>query len=1300
MASKTTVDKAEKPKAPARKRAVAAKPEPALGNGSAVKQQNIATATFEVPAEAFTVEAYDDPGPKRPRYTFAKIADVLSIPDLIELQKASFKWFINDGLREAFDSISPIKDFTGNLVLEFGEHSLGEPKYTVEECRERDMTYSAPLRVRVRLITAESGEIKGIPDQEIFMGDFPLMTDKGTFMINGAERVIVSQLVRSPGVYLLQDSDTNNRPTYNATIIPNRGAWIEFETDNGTKNDETEGTIGVRIDKNRKIYATTFIRALSKPDLGFNWDNDEAILALFDGSPLIANCLEKDKDIKTKEDALKEIYKKLRPGEPENAENAEKLLESLFFDEKRYDLAGVGRYKLSGKLEREYPAAGLRIPPIDKKALTREDMIAVIRRLIKVATKQVNKDDIDHLGNRRIRSVGELLQNQFRVGLLRLERVVRERMTVQDIETVTPQALINIRPVVAAIKEFFGSSQLSQFMDQTNSLAELTHKRRLSALGPGGLSRERAGFEVRDVHHSHYGRICPIETPEGPNIGLIGSLATYARVNRFGFIETPYRQVTNGIVSNDLKYLTADREDEYIIAQANTPIDEKGKITASAVVARYAEEYVEEPPARVQLMDVSPKQIVSVATALIPFLEHDDANRALMGANMQRQAVPLLRPQAPIVGTGMEYRAAKDSGGCVLAREAGEVIGVDAKAITLRHDTDGLEHAYDLLKFTRSNAGTCINQKPIVEIGDKVMRGQILADGPSSEQGELALGQNVLVAFMPWEGYNYEDAILISERMVKDDRFTSIHIEEYECEARDTKLGPEEITRDIPNVGEDSLKDLDENGIVRIGAEVRPEDILVGKVTPKGETELTAEERLLRAIFGEKSREVRDTSLKVPHGEKGKIIDVKRFSRENGDELSPGVNHLVRVYVAQKRKILQGDKMAGRHGNKGVIAKVLPEEDMPYLEDGTPVDIVLNPLGVPSRMNLGQIMETHLGWAASMLGLRVATPVFDGAHAEDIAEWLQDAGLPADGKTWLRDGRTGDRFGRPITVGYIYMLKLAHLVDDKIHARSTGPYSMITQQPLGGKAQFGGQRFGEMEVWALEAYGAAYTLQELLTVKSDDVVGRVKTYEAIVKGENVLEPGVPESFKVLIKELQSLALDVKVLTEQREEIEIKIQDDDVSDRAQEIGLLMGDDQPMQSQTALAEREAERERLAAAASAAAGIETPEAGTVEVVDEEAEEEEDVDDSAPLVTPSSKRGGGDDEDIVPVTPLGGLRATMTEDGELIVDEVVDEDVPVVADEEEEDQGYVLEEEDEDYLEESEEDEGPVVHSTDDDF
>ncbi|MBV8155220.1 MAG: DNA-directed RNA polymerase subunit beta, partial [Candidatus Eremiobacteraeota bacterium] len=1016
-----------------------------------------------MPTGAFTVEQPPDPGAKRSRHTFAKIPHVLEVPNLIELQKASFEWFKTEGLAEAFASISPIKDFTGNLILEFGEHSLGEPKYTIEECRERDMTYSAPLRVRVRLITAESGEIKGIPDQEIFMGDFPLMTDKGTFMINGAERVIVSQLVRSPGVYYSQDVDTNARPTFNATIIPNRGAWIEFETDNGTKNDETEGTIGVRIDKNRKIYVSTFIRALSRPDLGLNWETDDAILALFDGSPLVRNSIEKDKDIKTREDALKEIYKKLRPGEPENAENAEKLLESLFFDEKRYDLAGVGRYKLNGKFHYrienpdpelrseqpnvvvdEYADAGLEMPPIETKCLTRADMIAVIRRLVKVATGVVPKDDIDHLGNRRVRSVGELLQNQFRVGLLRLERVVRERMTVQDIETVTPQALINIRPVVAAIKEFFGSSQLSQFMDQTNSLAELTHKRRLSALGPGGLSRERAGFEVRDVHHSHYGRICPIETPEGPNIGLIGSLATYARVNKFGFIETPYRVVRDSNVTDEIVYLTADREDEYIIAQANTPVDPQGGgIQAESVVCRYAEEYIEEPAARVQLMDVSPKQIVSVATALIPFLEHDDANRALMGANMQRQAVPLLRPDAPVVGTGMEYRAAKDSGSLVVADEGGAVTAVDAKAIMVRND-EGVEKPYELLKFVRSNAGTCINQRPIVSLGDKIVAGQVLADGPSSDEGELALGQNVLVAFMPWEGYNYEDAILISERMVKEDRFTSIHIEEYECEARDTKLGPEEITRDIPNVGEDALKDLDERGIIRIGAEVRPEDILVGKVTPKGETELTAEERLLRAIFGEKSREVRDTSLKVPHGEKGKIIDVKVFSRENGDELSPGVNHLVRVYVAQKRKILQGDKMAGRHGNKGVIAKVLPEEDMPYLEDGTPVDIVLNPLGVPSRMNLGQIMETHLGWAARMLGMSVATPVFDGAHAEDISEWLQDAGLPSDGKTWLRDGRSGERFSRPITVGLIYMLKLAHLVDDKIHARSTGPYSMIT----------------------------------------------------------------------------------------------------------------------------------------------------------------------------------------------------------------------------------------------------------------
>jgi DNA-directed RNA polymerase subunit beta len=1231
------------------------------GNGAS----KIMPSTFPMPTGAFTVEQRPDPGPKRERYSFGSIPHVLEVPNLIELQKASFDWFKTEGLAEAFSSISPIKDFTGNLILEFGEHSLGEPKYSIEECRERDMTYSAPLRVRVRLITAESGEIKGIPDQEIFMGDFPLMTDKGTFMINGAERVIVSQLVRSPGVYYSQDVDTNSRPTFNATIIPNRGAWIEFETDNGTKNDETEGTIGVRIDKNRKIYVSTFVRALSRPDLGLDWETDEAIMRLFDDSPLVRNSIEKDKDIKTREDALKEIYKKLRPGEPENAENAEKLLESLFFDEKRYDLAGVGRYKLNAKFHYrianrdvdarvdqpyvvidEYADAGLEMPPITGKCLTRADMIAVIRRLIKVATGVVPKDDIDHLGNRRVRSVGELLQNQFRVGLLRLERVVRERMTVQDIETVTPQALINIRPVVAAIKEFFGSSQLSQFMDQTNSLAELTHKRRLSALGPGGLSRERAGFEVRDVHHSHYGRICPIETPEGPNIGLIGSLATYGRVNRFGFIETPYRVVRDGIVTDEIVYLTADREDEYIIAQANTPVDStSGKITSDSVVCRYAEEYIEEPAQRVQLMDVSPKQIVSVATALIPFLEHDDANRALMGANMQRQAVPLLRPDAPIVGTGMEYRAAKDSGSLLVAEEAGTVTSVDAKGVAVRNG-DGVERTYELLKFVRSNAGTCINQRPIVAVGDEVVSGQVIVDGPSSDQGELALGQNVLVAFMPWEGYNYEDAILISERMVKEDRFTSIHIEEYECEARDTKLGPEEITRDIPNVGEDALKDLDERGIIRIGAEVRPEDILVGKVTPKGETELTAEERLLRAIFGEKSREVRDTSLKVPHGEKGKIIDVKVFSRENGDELSPGVNHLVRVYVAQKRKILQGDKMAGRHGNKGVIAKVLPEHDMPYMEDGSPVDIVLNPLGVPSRMNLGQIMETHLGWAAQMLGLSVATPVFDGAHAEDIAEWLQDAGLPSDGKTWLRDGRSGERFSRPITVGLIYMLKLAHLVDDKIHARSTGPYSMITQQPLGGKAQFGGQRFGEMEVWALEAYGAAYTLQELLTVKSDDVVGRVKTYEAIVKGENVMEPGVPESFKVLIKELQSLALDVKVLTENREEVEIKSPEDEMGEsERREFGLLMGDEQPLVSHTIVATREAVAEAV------------PE-------EPEEEEEEEIDDSKPL----------DATAVIPPPPPVARAA------EIEPEEIFEAEEAAPEEEIEGAQGYELEEEDED--------------------
>src|SRR5580698_1817587 len=1164
------------------------------GNGAS----RVMPSTFPMPTGAFTVEQRPDPGPKRDRYSFGSIPHVLEVPNLIELQKASFDWFKTEGLAEAFASISPIKDFTGNLILEFGEHSLGEPKYSIEECRERDMTYSAPLRVRVRLITAESGEIKGIPDQEIFMGDFPLMTDKGTFMINGAERVIVSQLVRSPGVYYSQDVDTNSRPTFNATIIPNRGAWIEFETDNGTKNDETEGTIGVRIDKNRKIYVSTFVRALSRPDLGLDWEGDEAILQLFNDSPLVRNSIEKDKDIKTREDALKEIYKKLRPGEPENAENAEKLLESLFFDEKRYDLAGVGRYKLNGKfhyrienrdaddrVERpyvvidEYADAGLEMPEMSAKCLTRADMIAVIRRLIKVATGIVPKDDIDHLGNRRVRSVGELLQNQFRVGLLRLERVVRERMTVQDIETVTPQALINIRPVVAAIKEFFGSSQLSQFMDQTNSLAELTHKRRLSALGPGGLSRERAGFEVRDVHHSHYGRICPIETPEGPNIGLIGSLATYARVNRYGFIETPYRVVRDGFVTDEIEYLTADREDEFIIAQANTPVDEKShRITADQVVCRYAEEYVTEPPAKVQLMDVSPKQIVSVATALIPFLEHDDANRALMGANMQKQAVPLLVAESPIVGTGMEGHAARNSGEMVLARKAGIVVGVgwpepadndrsvekilsgqdSGIGILVRPDDGGPDQWYGVHKFVRSNQGTCLSQRITVRSGARIDVGDVLADGPSTDTGELALGRNLLVAFMPWEGYNFEDAILISESVVREDKFTSIHIEEFEIEARDTKLGAEEITRDLPNINEESLKNLNERGIIYVGAEVHPGDILVGKITPKGESELSAEERLLRAIFGEKAREVRDSSLRVPHGERGIVVDVKVFSRESNHELPPGVNELVRVYVAQKRKIALGDKMAGRHGNKGVVARIMPIEDMPYLPDGTPVEIVLNPLGVPSRMNLGQVLETHLGYAAHALGLKVASPVFDGASEELIESELARAGLPSTGKERLRDGRTGEFFDREVTVGYIYMLKLHHLVEDKIHARSTGPYSLVTQQPLGGKAQFGGQRFGEMEVWALEAYGASHILQEILTVKSDDIVGRVKAYEAIVKGENTLEAGIPESFRVLVKELEGLALGVEIQSD--DEHQILLGEEDIPDIPLDLGIHLERDE--------------------------------------------------------------------------------------------------------------------------------------------
>ncbi|MEW6046622.1 MAG: DNA-directed RNA polymerase subunit beta, partial [Bacillota bacterium] len=1123
---------------------------------------------------------------RRERLNFGKIREVLELPNLIELQRRSYEWFMTEGLAETFRDISPIQDFTGNLVLEFLGHSFRDPKYSVEECKERDATYSAPLSVRVRLIKKDTGEVK---EQEVYMGEFPLMTDKGTFIINGAERVVVSQLVRSPGVYYSQERDTSGRLIFQASVIPNRGAWLEFETD-------AQNVIWVRIDRTRKLPATVLIRAA-----GYG-SNTQLLEVLGDSEPVRATL---DRDTTDREsEALIEIYKRLRPGEPPTEESARTLFESLFYDPKRYDLAEVGRYKLNKKLRLagrivqarlEQPVAdpqtgeiiaeaGARVtrdlaerieqagvreviveskagplkvvsngqPPVDRRVLTPEDLVAIVNYMSTLMLGAGQVDDIDHLGNRRLKTVGELLQNQFRVGLARMERVIRERMTIQGSEDiVTPQLLINIRPVVAAIKEFFGSSQLSQFMDQTNPLAELTHKRRMSALGPGGLSRERAGFEVRDVHHSHYGRMCPIETPEGPNIGLIGSLTTYARVNEFGFIETPYRRVKNGVVTDEVVYLTADEEDIYVIAQAAEPLDEQGHFLNPRVSARYMDEIRLVSPEQVDFMDVSPKQIVSVATALIPFLENDDASRALMGSNMQRQAVPLIRTEAPLVGTGIEYRAAVDSGAVVTARRPGLVTYADAREIRIKTE-DGSEDRYALLKFQRSNQGTCINQKPIVEAGQHVEAGQVIADGPSTDRGELALGRNVLVAFMPWEGYNFEDAVLISEKLVREDVFTSIHIEEYECQARDTKLGPEEITRDIPNVGEDMLKNLDENGIIRIGAEVRPGDILVGKVTPKGETELTAEERLLRAIFGEKAREVRDTSLRVPHGEGGVVVDVKRFRRDEGDELAPGVSEMVRVYVAQKRKISVGDKMAGRHGNKGVIARILPEEDMPFLTDGTPVEIVLNPLGVPSRMNIGQVLETHLGWAAKALGLHMATPVFDGATEREVIETLKKAGLPEDGKTVLRDGRTGQPFDNPVTVGYIYMLKLAHLVDDKIHARSTGPYSLVTQQPLGGKAQFGGQRFGEMEVWALEAYGAAHTLQELLTVKSDDVLGRVRTYEAIVKGENVPEPGVPESFKVLIKELQSLGLDVKVLSEESQEIEIREEDEDLPLR--ELGI--------------------------------------------------------------------------------------------------------------------------------------------------
>ena len=1155
------------------------------------------------------------------------------MPHLLDIQRNSYDWFMKEGLQEIFHDISPIQGFTGNLVLSFEGFSLGKPKYDIDECKERDATYSAPLRVNVRLVNNDTGEVK---EQEVFMGDFPLMTETGTFIINGAERVIVSQLVRSPGAYYGENIDPTGKRLYNATVIPNRGAWIEFETD---LND----VISVRLDRNRKLPATVLIRALG-------YGTNDAIMSLFDNDERIRNTIDRDNTV-TKEEALVEIYKRQRPGDPPTVDNAKQLLEQLLFDPKRYDLATVGRYKLTKKLgwKRRLLGKQLAEPLVDKetgevlvpadvtieasmveditieqennifgedehaivyikdknnnrikmicsrtlpynhRTITINDIIASISYLLNLMDGHGHKDDIDHLGNRRIRSVGELLQNQFRIGLSRMERVIRERMNTQDNDVITPQALVNIRPVVAAIKEFFGSSQLSQFMDQNNPLSELTHKRRLSALGPGGLSRERAGFEVRDVHNSHYGRMCPIETPEGPNIGLIGSLATYARINEFGFMETPYRKVdkVNKQVTTDVRYLTADEEDDLVIAQANEPLDENNWFKAQRVTARVHEETMLVDADSVDYMDVSPKQIVSIATAMIPFLENDDANRALMGANMQRQAVPLFRTQAPLVGTGMEYKAACDSGVMVLAKRAGEVVRVTADLIEVRADETGEIDHYKLQKYLRSNQGTCMNQVPIVYKGDHVETKEPIADGPATDHGELALGYNVIVAYMPWEGYNYEDAILLSEKLVKEDIYTSIHIEEYECDARDTKLGPEEITQDIPNVAEDALRDLDADGIIRIGAEVRAGDILVGKVTPKGETELTAEERLLRAIFGEKAREVRDTSLRVPHGEAGRIVDVKIFNRAKNDELPPGVNQLVRVYIAQKRKISVGDKMAGRHGNKGVVSRVMREEDMPFLPDGTPVNIVLNPLGVPSRMNIGQVLETHLGMAVRELGMQIkagdptvesrlraigydfdkngmpkpdvagihiATPVFDGAKGNEVFETLKASGFSDNGKTILYDGRTGEPFENPVTVGCVYMLKLHHLVDDKIHARSTGPYSLVTQQPLGGKAQFGGQRFGEMEVWALEAYGAAYTLQEILTVKSDDVVGRVKTYEAIVKGENIPEPGVPESFKVLIKELQSIGLDIKVLSEDAQEIMINDIEDDINETARELDM--------------------------------------------------------------------------------------------------------------------------------------------------
>ena len=1159
---------------------------------------------------------------KASRKDFAKVGDYIEMPNLIKVQKDSYDWFVEEGLGEVLKDISPIEDYSGNLVLEFFDYYMEEKtKYSVEEAKERDATYSTRLHVKVRLINRETGEIK---EQEIYLGDFPLMTDSGTFVINGAERVVVSQLVRSPGCYYGEEFDTKTgKRTYNSTVMPLRGAWLEYETDG---ND----IFWVRVDRTRKVPVTTLLRAIGIA-------TDSQIIDLFGEEEMLKATINKD-TIKDQDEALIEIYKKLRPGELPTVDAARNLFNGLFYDNKRYDLAKVGRYKFNQKLAlatrikdkvsandivdsetgevfvqageiiseevaEEIQDSGINIVDImvgDKKVriignstcnihkvlptvdlsklhikelvnynvlkniidntseeellkaleermdelvpkhITTEDMIASINYLLNLSHGLGKPDDIDHLANRRIRCVGELLQNQFRIGLTRLERVVRERMTIQDLDVVTPQTLINTKPITSAIREFFGSSQLSQFMDQTNPLSELTHKRRISALGPGGLTRERAGFEVRDVHYTHYGRLCPIESPEGPNIGLISALSSFAQINEYGFIETPYRKVDPEThkLTDIVEYMSADVEDNYIIAQASEPVNEDGKFVHPRIRVRFKNEVIEVDSDKVQYVDVSPKQLVSVAAAMIPFLEHDDAKRALMGANMQRQAVPLMITESPIVGTGIEYRAAKDSGILVLAEDDGVIEKVTCDSITVKYK-NGKTVVHKLRKFKRTNGGTCINQKPIVKKGEKVKKGDAIADGPATQNGEMALGKNVLVAFSTWEGYNYEDAILINERLVKEDVFTSIHIEEYDCECRDTKLGAEEITRDIPNVGDDSLKDLDENGIIRIGAEVRPGDILVGKVTPKGETELTAEERLLRAIFGEKAREVRDTSLRVPHGEAGTIVDVKIFTRDNSDELGPGVNQIIRCYIATKRKISVGDKMAGRHGNKGVISRVLPEEDMPFMPDGTPIDILLNPLGVPSRMNLGQVLEVHLGGAAKALGWKISTPVFDGATEEDVKELLAKAGMSEDGKMTLYDGRTGDPFASPITVGVMYMLKLHHLVDDKIHARSTGPYSLVTQQPLGGKAQFGGQRFGEMEVWALEAYGAAYTLQEMLTVKSDDVVGRVKTYESIVKGENVPEPGVPEGFKVLVKELQSLGLDVRLYSEDNQELELK-----------------------------------------------------------------------------------------------------------------------------------------------------------------